>query len=95
MMRLTVSVASRVCRVEKHQVAGFGGQQGGVDGFDVAHFAHQDDVGVLAQGGAQRASRNDGVSTSTSRWLTKPFLSRCRNSMGSSMVMMCSVPAWS
>ena len=36
------------------QVAGFGGQQGGGDRFEVAHFADQDHVGILAQGGAQR-----------------------------------------
>ncbi len=31
------------------------------------------------------------MSASTSRWLTIDFLSRCRNSIGSSMVRMCSV----
>ena len=39
----------------------------------------------------RRAAANDRVSTSTSRWFTIDFLSRCRNSMGSSMVITCSV----
>jgi hypothetical protein len=34
----------------EHQVAGFSGLQRGHHGFRVAHLAHQDDVGVLAQG---------------------------------------------
>ena len=34
------------------QVAGLGGQQGRGDGLQVAHFAHEDDVGVHAQGPA-------------------------------------------
>ncbi len=37
------------------------------------------------------AEENCLVSTSTSRWLMIDFLSRCRNSIGSSMVMMCSI----
>jgi hypothetical protein len=41
----------------EHQVAGFGGQQGGGNCFQVAHFADQDDVRVLAKRGAQSASR--------------------------------------
>ena len=38
----------------ENQVAGFGGQQSGGNGFQVAHFADQNHVGVLTQGGAQR-----------------------------------------
>ena len=37
----------------EHQVAGFGGAQGDLHRFPVAHFAHQNDLGRLAQGGAQ------------------------------------------
>ena len=45
----------RVQRVERgeHQVAGLRRVQRRLDGLDVAHLADQDDVGVLAQGGAQ------------------------------------------
>ena len=35
------------------EVARLGGQQGRIDGVQVAHLAHQDDVGVLAEAGAQ------------------------------------------
>src|SRR5579862_7836235 len=35
-------------------VAGFGGGDGGGDGFQIAHFADQHDVGILAQRTAQR-----------------------------------------
>src|SRR5579862_9981912 len=70
----------------ENQVAGFGGEQSGGNGFQVAHFADQDDVGVLTKGGAQAVEKL-AVSTSTSRWLMKLRLSRWRNSMGSSMVM--------
>src|SRR5277367_709384 len=45
----------------QHQVAGFGGQDGGGDGFQVAHFADQDDVRVLAQCSAQRGGEGRGV----------------------------------
>jgi hypothetical protein len=38
----------------EHQVAGFGGGQCQADGFQVAHFAHQDDVRVFTQRRAQR-----------------------------------------
>ncbi len=34
---------------------GFGGRQDHGDGFAIAHLAHQDDVGILAQNAAQRA----------------------------------------
>ena len=37
----------------QHQMAGLGRLQGQFDGFEVAHFPDQDDVGVLAQGAAQ------------------------------------------
>ncbi len=38
----------------EHQVTGLGGGQRQPDGLQVAHLADQDDVGVLAQGRAQR-----------------------------------------
>ena len=38
----------------EHQVAGLGGGQRQRDGLQVAHFADQDDVGILAQRAAQR-----------------------------------------
>ena len=36
------------------EVAGLGQRQGELDGLEVAHLADQEDVGVLAEGGAQR-----------------------------------------
>ena len=45
----------------EHHVARFRRQQGRLDGFQVAHFAHQDHVGVLAQGGAQGAAETRRV----------------------------------
>ena len=45
----------RVVRVEggEHQVAGLGHGERDLDGFEVAHLADEEDVGVLAEGGAQ------------------------------------------
>ena len=37
-------------------MAGFSGVQRGADGFQIAHFADQDDVRILTQGGAQRGA---------------------------------------
>src|SRR5277367_2450119 len=73
----------------QHQVAGFGSENGGGDGFQVAHFADQDDVRVLAQRSAQRGGERCGVHFHFAL-VDEPFLSRCRYSIGSSMVMMCS-----
>ncbi len=42
-------------------VAGFGGMERGGDGFQIAHFADQDDVGVLAEAGAQSAAKGRGI----------------------------------
>jgi hypothetical protein len=72
------------------EVAGLGREQRGLDGLVVAHFADQDDVRILTHRRAQGA-REVRVSTSISRWLTIDFLSRWRNSTGSSMVTMCSL----
>ena len=46
----------RVERVQRreHEVAGFGGEQAGFDRLEVAHFADQNDVRILAQRAAQR-----------------------------------------
>jgi hypothetical protein len=59
------------------------------DRLEVAHLAEEDHVGVLAEGGAERlgeAGRVDPIS----RWLTMQRLCRCTNSIGSSIVRMCS-----
>ncbi|ENO74969.1 twitching motility protein PilT [Thauera sp. 63] len=45
----------------EHEVAGFRRGQRQADGLQVAHFAHQDHVRVLAQGGAQRVVEGHGV----------------------------------
>ena len=45
----------------KHEVAGFGGQQRCLDRLEVAHFADEDDVGVLPQRAAQRVRERAGV----------------------------------
>ena len=45
----------------EHQVAGLGGGEGERDGLEVAQLADRDDVGVLAQGGAQGAGEGAGV----------------------------------
>ncbi len=54
MMRLMVWAAELVCSVREGQVARLGDAQRRLDRLQVAHFADEDDVGVLAQGGAQR-----------------------------------------
>ena len=36
----------------KHEVAGFRGRDGGLDGLEVAHFTDEDDIGVLPERGA-------------------------------------------
>ena len=45
----------------EHQVAGLGGGQRQADGLQVAHFADQDDVRVLAQRRAQRLAEAERV----------------------------------
>ena len=88
MMRLIVSVASSVCSVLHHEVAGLGRGERGLDRLEVAHLADEDDVGVLAQRGAQRVReasacrRRSRAGSRSSGW------SRIRNSIGSSIVMM-------
>jgi len=52
---------------------GFGNLQRRFDRFQIAHFADQDDVRVLAQGGPQRGREAARVAVD-SRWFTRQFL---------------------
>src|SRR5580692_815272 len=45
----------------QNQMAGFGCENRGGNGFEVAHFADQNDVGILTQGSAQRGGERSGV----------------------------------
>src|SRR5208283_3905774 len=45
----------------EHQVAGFGGEQGRGDGFQVAHFTDQNHIGVLTKAGTQGGREVGGV----------------------------------
>src|SRR5215472_5572156 len=45
----------------EHQVTGLGGRERQADGLEIAHFADQDDVGVLAQRRAQRLAEAERV----------------------------------
>ena len=47
------------------------------------------DVGILAQDVLERALERLRCRAPTSRWLTRQLLCGCRNSIGSSIVMMC------
>ena len=78
----------RVQRAE-HQVAGLGRLDRDRHRLQIAQLADQDDVRILAQRRAQRAL-NESVCVRTSRWLIRHFLFGCTNSIGSSIVMMCS-----
>ena len=49
-MRLIVLAGAGGVNGAEHQVAGFGGVDGGLERVAVAHFADEDDVGVLAHG---------------------------------------------
>ena len=53
MIRSMVLAAQDGVQRAEHQVARFGRGHGQADGFQVAHFAHQDGVRVFAQGGLQ------------------------------------------
>ena len=70
------------------EVAGLGRGERGRDGLEVAHLTDEDDVGVLAQHVLAARLANECVSSPTSRWLTIARLCWCRNSIGSSTVMM-------
>ena len=50
--------ASTVCRVLRTKWPGFGGAEGDLDRFAVAHFADQNDLGRLAQGGAEAVGKS-------------------------------------
>ena len=52
MMRLTVPCGPGGVQRAEDDVAGFGRGDGRFDRLQVAHFAHEDDVGVLPQGAA-------------------------------------------
>ena len=43
------------------QVTGFGGGDGGFDRLEVTHFAHEDDIGILAEGAADRLGKAGDV----------------------------------
>ena len=55
------------------KVAGLCCRERGLDGLEVAHLPHEDDVRVLAQDRFE-GPLNDLVSVPTSRWLTMHFL---------------------
>ena len=61
MMRVIVSVRVEGVQRAHDEVAGLGGDDGRLDRLEVAHFADEDDVGVLAQGAAQGGREVDGV----------------------------------
>ena len=73
----------------EHEVAGLGRGQRDLDRLAVAHLADEDDFRRLTQR-RRSAAANVGVSLCSSRWWTVPFLWLCRNSIGSSIVRMCS-----
>ena len=78
-----------VCSVREDEVAGLGDGERGLDGLEVAHLADEHDVGVLAQDVLERVLEATRVGCPTSRWLTTQILCGWRNSIGSSIVMMC------
>ena len=88
-MRSTVFEASMVCSVEKHQVTGLGRGQRDLDRLAIAHLTDQDDLRRLAQRRAQRQRESRRVAVQLAL-VHRPFLVLCRNSIGSSMVRMCS-----
>ena len=73
MIRLILSTASSVCSVEKTMWPVSAACSAVPMVSRIAHFADQNDIGVLTQRGAQGGAWNDGVSTSISRWFTYPF----------------------
>ncbi len=87
MIRLTVSVASEVCRVEKTRWP----VSAAVRAVSMVILSRISPT-IMTSGSWRsawrRAWENSLVSKPTSRWLTSPFLSRNRYSIGSSMVRM-------
>ncbi len=61
MMRLIASAAEFVCSVAKREVTRFGDRQRGLDRFQIAHFADEDDVGIFAQRVLERVREALGV----------------------------------
>ncbi len=45
----------------ENEVAGLCGFEGDVEGFDIAHFTHEDHVGILAEGAFERDCERGGV----------------------------------
>ena len=45
----------------QNQVPGFRSRQGELNRFEVAHFAHEDDIGVFAERGPQRIRKGQGM----------------------------------
>ena len=88
----TVDGFRSVDRVEggKHEMACFRRRKGRGYGLEVPHFAHEDHVRVLPEGAPERVAEGEGIAPDLALVLML-FLSRWRNSMGSSMVMMCAV----
>ena len=82
---------ARVERVQRahHQVARLGGEDRRLDGLEVAHLADQDDVGVLAQGTAQRLGERLAVVADLALGDDAELVLCACTRSGSSTVMMC------
>jgi len=87
----TVNAFHRIQGVQggEDHVAGFSRMQRRADGFQVAHFADQDHVWILTQTGAQGRPERGCVHFNFAL-VNVAFLVAMQNSIGSSMVMMCS-----
>ena len=70
------------------QVAGFRGGDGGLDGLQVAHFADEDDVRVLAQGAAQALGKARHIDADFALVDDAALVIDDNTRSGSSMVMM-------
>jgi len=70
------------------QVPGLGRGNGNRDRLQVAHFANEDDVGILAQRRPQKPRRSSRCPARSLSGLIMLFLLLCKYSMGSSRVMM-------
>ncbi len=88
-MRLIVSVASIVWSVEKTRWP-VSAATSAVSTVSKSRISPTRMTSGSWRRAARIAAANDRVSTSSSRWLMIDFLSRWRNSTGSSTVMMCS-----
>jgi hypothetical protein len=73
MIRSMWTPAVVVWSVPEHQVAGLRGLDGDGDGLQVAHLAHQDDVGS-SRSAARRACLKLRVWSPTCRCVTRHFL---------------------